>query len=233
MRQRTKWNALFSGRTPREIFSSIYENSVWGDNQPGKYYSGLGSHDPQIVEPYLSSVSDFLKHLTTKPNAVDLGCGDFNVGKRIRPFCDRYIACDIVPKLIDRNRTSFGELDVDFKCLDMSEDSLPDGDIVFLRQVLQHMSNDQIAKLTPNLRKYRWAIVTESLPVDPNFKPNLDISAGPGIRICRGILEDSGVILTAPPFSLQTVSEQILCEVRIPHVLIRTYLYEMNRATER
>lgn len=90
-------------------------------------------------------MSSFLNALG-KPDVVDLGCGDFKVGSQLRPWCGRYTACDVVPDLIAFNRTAFTQLDVDFRVLDMVEDPLPAGDVVFVRQVLQHLSNAAISK---------------------------------------------------------------------------------------
>jgi hypothetical protein len=80
---------------------------------------------------------------------VDLGCGDFNVGSQLRPYCSEYVACDIVQSLIERNKLKFADRGVEFRALDMASDPLPAGDVVFIRQVLQHMSNAQILALLP------------------------------------------------------------------------------------
>lgn len=130
-----------------DVFTKVYTNRVWGD--PGEpaspFYSGPGSRDQALVSGYVSAVSSFLNALG-KPDVVDLGCGDFKVGSQLRPWCGRYTACDVVPDLIAFNRTAFTQLDVDFRVLDMVEDPLPAGDVVFVRQVLQHLSNAAISK---------------------------------------------------------------------------------------
>jgi hypothetical protein len=229
MKENRKWDQRFSGAPTRDIFSSIYEDSMWSDpSNKEKFYSGLGSHDPQIVMPYIQAIRAFLERFPSKPNVVDLGCGDFNVGRQIRQYCQQYIACDIVPSLIERNKSAFAELNVKFQCLDLSEDALPDGEIVFVRQVLQHLSNAQIARFLTKTEKYRWLVVTEHLPSNRHFKPNQDISAGPGTRMGKGIFEDSGVVLTAAPFNLQAKSEQVICEVTLPNAVVRTIAYQLH-----
>jgi hypothetical protein len=77
------------------------------------------------------------------------------VGSQIRKFCGRYIACDVVPGLIDFIKRQFEDLDVEFKLLDLVKDEFPAGDVALIRQVLQHLSNDQIARFVARSRVVR------------------------------------------------------------------------------
>jgi hypothetical protein len=84
--------------TAKDTFSRIYEGGYWGQSKTlgEKYYSGDGSHQDEIIVPYVSAVRRFLQSLGEKPDAVDLGCGDFAIGSQIRPYCGKYIAVDVV-----------------------------------------------------------------------------------------------------------------------------------------
>ena len=114
-------------------------------------FQGLGSHESEVVNAYLSAVTGFLQSFPEKPDVVDLGCGDFAVGSRIRPYCGRYVAADFVEGLIERNKQVYESDNVDFRALDMINDDLPTGDVVFIRQVLQHLSNGEIQKVVAKL----------------------------------------------------------------------------------
>jgi SAM-dependent methyltransferase len=138
--------ACYSGINPREIFTDVYERRLWGNCNGQNYFSGAGSHNPDIVNPYVETIGTFLSSLSARPNVVDLGCGGFHVGHQIRPSCGRYIACDIVQGLIEWNKTTFAVENVDFRCLDILEERLPKGKIVFIRQVLQHLGNADVPK---------------------------------------------------------------------------------------
>ena len=176
------------------IFSSIYLNKVWGSEvgNVNPFFSGLGSHDRTIVADYVKEVEIFLKTFEKKPNVVDLGCGDFAVGAHVRDLCHDYIACDVVPELIEFNKEYYAKLSVDFKVLDMVSDELPSGDIVFIRQVLQHLSNNQISKIIPKLlSKFKFIVLTEHLPDAESFQPNFDKTTGADTRLRF----DSGVVL--------------------------------------
>lgn len=214
----------FASAPAAEVFETVYRDRIWGGESSDGFCSGEGSSDPRIVTPYVAAVSAFLKSLPVRPRAVDLGCGDFNVGSQLREHCAEYVACDIVASLIERNRERFADRNVEFRAVDIARDPLPPGDVVFIRQVLQHMSNAQIAAVVPKLAQYRWAVITEHLPDDPGFVPNLDKLPGPGIRVPHG----SGVVLTAPPFNFRA-SERELCLVQWSIGRIRTLVYEPKR----
>lgn len=225
-----RWDARYEGRPVAEIFSAIYEEGKWGRGSNGELYSGSGSHNPELVVPYVKAVGKFLRSLPCAPSVVDLGCGDFNIGKQLRPYCSRYVACDIVPEVIRCNEGNFRGMQVDFRCIDIIDDDLPEGDIVFLRQVLQHLSNAQIMKVVPKLYRYKYLVLTEHVPSDREFVANRDKSTGGGTRLSQG----SGVVLTEVPFQLRQKSELILCSVeqslnRRPGT-VKTTLYEFLAA---
>lgn len=187
-----------------------------------RYSSGSGSHDSRIVAPYVQSVTQHVASFGYSPNAVDLGCGDFAIGALLRPLFNRYIACDIVTDVLAQNRLAYADLDVDFRLIDITADDLPPGDLVFVRQVLQHLSNEKIGRALEKLvMTYSTLILTEHLPRDRNFTANIDIETGPGTRLDV----NSGVDITLPPFSVKPKSSEVLCEVAIESSIIRTMVY--------
>ncbi len=212
----------YRGLSAAQVFSRIYADQEWGSKVDAGFYSGRGSHDPDIVAPYLQAVRDYLLRLQDKPVIVDLGCGDFNVGKHFVELAKKYYACDIVPELQEQNRKIFSDKNLQFLCANIIEEPLPDGDVVFIRQVLQHLSNAQISEIIRKCAKYDAWIVTEHLPSGESFLPNIDISAGSGIRL----LQKSGVVLTAPPFNMNGYRTTVLCQIPFGNDVIRTTLFE-------
>jgi hypothetical protein len=225
--RRRRWKS-FEKLPLKEVFQRIYEDGAWSVSQgPAHFYSGSGSHTQALVAPYVEGVARFLRGFPNKPDVVDLGCGDFAIGSQLRPFCGRYVACDVVEPLIEENRRRFESLDVDFRALDITADALPSGEVAFVRQVLQHLSNTHIQSfITKAAHTYRYLIVTEHLPAQ-SFVPNLDKPAGPHVRINSGG-PPSGVVLTEPPFNLKPLRESVLCEVHDYLGTIRTKLYELR-----
>lgn len=194
----------------KDAMEQIYEKNLWG-GENYDFYSGLGSHDPEVVDPYIAVVSNFLKAFETPPVVCDLGCGDFNVGKELVKFTQKYIAIDIVPELIEYNKKKFRADHLEFKTLDIAKEELPKGDVVILRQVLQHLSNAEIQAVVEKLYDYKYIFLTEHLP-EGDFEPNIDIISGQGIRLKK----HSGVNLSAAPFNIQVKEENCLISIPSP-----------------
>ena len=181
----------------KDAMEQVYEMNLWGSNTSA-FYSGAGSHNPEIVNPYIDVVSTFLKSFKKYPTVCDLGCGDFNIGNKLVKDAEKYIAVDIVADLINHNKKSFIAANLEFHCLDIALDDLPTGDCVILRQVLQHLSNDEIQKIVSKLTDFKYVVLTEHLPVG-DFIPNKEIISGQGIRLKK----QSGIKLLAPPFNFK------------------------------
>jgi len=64
----------------KAAMEQVYERKLWGGNN-SNFYSGSGSHQIEIVKPYIAAVTSFLTSFKTPITVCDLGCGDFNVGK--------------------------------------------------------------------------------------------------------------------------------------------------------
>lgn len=208
----TSFNLLkYKKKTNKEIFKEIYFNKLWSPEDKKKdyeFYSGTGSHVEDFSETYLIKIKEFLQTFTKKPNVVDLGCGDFNIGSKLRKYCNNYIAVDIFEEIINKNKITYNNFDVDFRVLDITNDNLPESDVCFLRQVLQHLSNENIEKFLRQIKgKYKFLVLTEHLPDIKNFTPNLDIITGPEIRLYK----NSGVVLTEKPFNLKPINEKNIC----------------------
>ena len=210
-------NNKFKRMSNKKIFTEIYNKKIWSPEKEKKihrFYSGVGSHHDEFVETYLEKMKEFLNSFSPKPSVVDLGCGDFSIGSKLREHCGNYIAIDIFNDLIEQNKKKFFALNVDFRVLDIARDALPSGDICFVRQVLQHLSNFHIQEFLKLMSdKYKYLVITEHLPdLDKveNFLPNIDKVTGPDVRIDK----NSGVILTKPPFNLKVVEVKDVCNIR-------------------
>lgn len=181
----------------KDAMNQIYDKHLWGGNA-FDFYSGYGSHDENIVKPYIETVIDFLKSFPKPLTVCDLGCGDFNIGKHLIKYTQKYVAVDIVEDLINRNKKLYKEDNLEFHCLDIAKDKLPHTDCIILRQVFQHLSNTEIENTLKKLTNYKYVILTEHIPIG-NFIPNKDIISGQGIRL----KQNSGVDLLKPPFNLK------------------------------
>lgn len=186
----------------KAAMEQVYALNLWGGNQ-SEFYSGTGSHNLEIVNPYIDVLTAFLTSFENPIVVCDLGCGDFNIGKQLMEHTEKYIAVDIVTDLIAYNKEKFKEENLEFHCLDIAVDELPPADCVILRQVLQHLSNAEIQSIVSKLSAYRYVIITEHLP-EGQFAPNKEIISGQGIRLKK----QSGVNLLEAPFNLKVKEEK-------------------------
>ncbi len=191
----------------KEAMEQVYEMKLWGGDGVA-FYSGIGSHHPEIAVPYVRAVLSFLRTFKSPLVVCDLGCGDFNVGKQLVQYTKRYVAVDIVSNLIAQHQEKFKEENVAFHCLDIATDPLPAADCAIVRQVLQHLSNAEVQQIVSKLEAYKYVILTEHLPMG-DFVPNKNIISGQGTRLKK----QSGVRLTAPPFHFKVKEEKQLLSV--------------------
>jgi SAM-dependent methyltransferase len=185
----------FDERSPREVFEHIYHHNMWGKGDGLVVHSGPGS-DPSMTAPYVEAVRRFIEARGIT-SLVDLGCGDFRVGAQLVTDGLRYYGVDIVPRVIEVNTKTHTTPHVTFMCLDAISEELPRADLCLIREVLQHLSNDEIARILRRCRAFRYVIVTESVAAPERFTgPNVSIGHGPNTRADIG----SGVVVDAPPF---------------------------------
>lgn len=208
----------------KEAMVQIYELNLWGGDS-SNFYSGIGSHHPELINPYMEVVTSFLTSFESPIVVCDLGCGDFNVGKELVKHAKKFIAVDIVPDLIANNRIKFKEENLEFLCLDIAVDDLPTGDCAIIRQVLQHVSNTEVQCILKKLTHYKYVIITEHIP-NGNFIPNKDIVSGQGIRLKK----QSGLNIMAAPFNFQAEEEKQLLAVELNNgkEVIVTTLYRTS-----
>ena len=180
-----------------DIFTSIYKNNEWGGT-PGSFYSGEGTHHPD-TQRYIQHVRSFLINQHVK-SVLEIGCGDFHVSNQILKGLDvNYIGGDVVDELIAHHSKNYQTDKIRFQKINAIDDELPAADLIVIRQVLQHLSNDHVQKILNKISKFKYALITEHLPGSPEAIYNLDKITGPHIRMKF----NSGVFINQPPFSVQ------------------------------
>jgi hypothetical protein len=131
-----------------QVFTEVYENKIWGDNQTEAYQgsSGGGSSIEYNETTYVPFLKKFIvdKGIQT---VVDVGCGDFQCGKLIYDDLDvTYTGYDAYSKVVEYNASRFPSPKYSFHHLDVygNKERLPSGDLCILKDVLQHWPLENI-----------------------------------------------------------------------------------------
>lgn len=130
-----------------EVFTTIYESSCWGNNHNDNYSgsSGPGS-SPDYNRKYIEIVRSIINDYNIN-TVVDLGCGDFRIGRLLYNDLNvSYTGYDTYKKMIDYHISQYTESKYTFKHLDFYtyKESIVDGDMCILKDVLQHWTTEEI-----------------------------------------------------------------------------------------
>lgn len=130
----------------RETFTEIFEKNLWASPES---VSGGGS-EMQNTEVIRRELPVLLQKFGIK-SILDIPCGDWNWMKSVDLCGASYIGADIVPDLIERNKSLYPS--TDFRVLDLTSDALPKVDLIFTRDCLGHLSNDNVSKAIRNCQE--------------------------------------------------------------------------------
>lgn len=169
----------FSGST-KDIFRDIYVNNKWGDEDS---FSGSGSNLNQ-TNIILQKIPRIINKYKIK-SILDLPCGDFYWMKEF-DFKDlNYIGADIVPELINKNKSEFCSDNINFRILDLIYDELPNADLLFCRDCLVHFSFEDIIKALKNIKKTKckYFITTNFLKRESNV--NIATGSWRTLNLCK------------------------------------------------
>lgn len=152
-------------------FARIYADNVWGHG--GGSLSGPGSN-PEVTDLLSTQLTELLARLKAR-RVTDIGCGDFGWMRNVHGDF-RYTGLDIVPSLIDGLSREFQSETRRFLHLDATRDALPEGDVAVCREVLFHLSFEDVWRVVQNVKRsgYSYLLATS----DSNIWFNANISSG-------------------------------------------------------
>ena len=134
----------------QERFSTVFSERLWGGS--AETVSGPGScRDNPMVEKALVGLTDVIEQFGIK-SIADIPCGDFNfIGDVIGKHpAIKYTGYDIVEDLVRLN--SERNPGFEFCVFDIVSDIPPQTDLVFCKELLIHLGNDDINKALSNIR---------------------------------------------------------------------------------
>lgn len=157
-----------------ETFTNVYKNCIWGVNENGEGFSGDGSRVENAI-PYMLFLQNFLKTHQIK-SVVDVGCGDWTFSRYLEWNDAKYIGIDVVKSVIEKNTRQFASDQISFIHASGTTYDLPKADLLICKDVLQHLSNDEIFAFIHQIGKFKHCLITND--IDLNGPNNQDISTG-------------------------------------------------------
>lgn len=159
-----------------EIFSTIYNQKLWGQNENGQGWSGSGS-SLDTTKEYRILLELILKIYNIK-SVVDLGCGDWEFSRAIQWASIDYKGFDVVAHVIERNIKTYATQGISFAVLDATQEELPLADLLICKDVLQHLPNQDVVKVVKQFSKFKYCLITNDVYAHSLSSDNPDIVRG-------------------------------------------------------
>ncbi|MDC3106051.1 class I SAM-dependent methyltransferase [Gammaproteobacteria bacterium] len=220
------WKIKYFNHSNGVLFDLIYRYKLWGDNGRHHLFSGTGSHAPECVKTHSDIFNLILEQFTDITSVLDVGCGDCNVSVHLFDSIKNYVGVDVSDLVIQQNKSRFPYKT--FLTLDATKDTLPKTHLIVLRQVLQHLSNEDISLLVSNcMRSSKYLLVTDAVP-SKLTATNVDIFTGPNTRARLG----SSINLVQHPFNFRF--ERVIDGGFCRHAgdIIETKFFVLNKKKE-
>lgn len=207
------------------IFSKIYQEKLWAENAaPDSFYSGTGTHS-EAGKAYVAFVVDFIKKNGIK-SMTDIGSGDFAIGNAITGGDSllTYHGVDVAKEVVEHNERTYGNERIKFYYLDASKQNIPPAELLTIRQVLQHLSNTDVAQIVKHISKFKYALITEHVLDEPHMlQANIDKPSGKSTRAGFG----SAVLIDQPPFNISCIEVLRCRDDQFSHII--TYLVDNTK----
>ena len=168
------WWKVLQLPTLENRFTEIYEKNLWASNESP---SGLGS-GLEATESVRGWLVENLTRLRVK-EFVDAPCGDFNWMQHVLHSVNvDYLGLDIVPSLIDRNNKIYSKSSIRFAVANICEDTIPNCDLIMVRDCLFHLSYEDINKFFINLSGVDYDYLLTTTHLQNGHLVNKDIISG-------------------------------------------------------
>lgn len=194
-----------------KVFTQIYDNATWGKNAAGEGFSGGGSL-LNNCHVYIEYLEQFMASHNIK-TVVDAGCGDWEFARYMNWSDINYIGYDVVGHVIEKNTRKYGAPNIRFVHANCITEDLPPADLLLCKHVLQHLTNEDILSFLPQLKKFKYCIITNEVYPDTLSSDNKDIAIGGGHKID----------LTKSPFNIKGIK---VFNYRIKNAMHQVFLID-------
>lgn len=146
-----------------EVFTDKYQSKKWLVNKQLEGSSGEGSLLVTTKE-YCAFLQDFINTKDVR-SIVDIGCGDWEFSCTLDLDKVKYVGYDTVKSVIQKNQDCYGSDHISFLHSDVLTTDLPQADLLICKDVLQHLTNQDIQTLIGQFKKFKYCLVTNDLNV--------------------------------------------------------------------
>lgn len=154
-----------------EAFTPFYTENRWGEAES---VSGPGSTLMRTSK--LRQELPLLLQEIGARTLIDAPCGDFNWMKDTELGVEEYLGIDVIPELVARNQSLYGNDRRRFVLGDLTRDKLPRVDVILCRDCLVHFSYKHIAAAIRNFKRSGSTYLLTN--TYPQWKQNEDIRTG-------------------------------------------------------
>lgn len=148
-------------RSEREsVFTGIYRNKTWGIGTESSPLSGSGSN-PDYARSYVNFVSTVISEFGFT-SVLDVGHGDWAMWRDYKFENVEYIGVDVAQDISALCQEKFGNETRSFLQIAMS-DNLPPADLLICKDVLQHLSSQDIGVLFRKFENFEYVILCNDI----------------------------------------------------------------------
>jgi len=185
---------------PESVFRWYFKEKQWA-GKSGESFSGPGS-TLEATRLLQAALPELIQEYDIK-SILDIPCGDGNWISQVDLKVEHYLGADIVQELVDlNNRREKKGHNREYHKLNLIKDTLPKVDLIFCRDCLVHLSDDNVIQALCNIKKSgSQYLLTTTFPDD---LINRDIITG----------EWRPINLQCDPFNLPEPVKLILEEQR-------------------
>lgn len=140
IRRQLRDQALLNAAS-KDVFTGIYQDNLWGNPESRSGWGSTlgGPNGTQALRAQLPSLIDEFRITSV----VDVPCGDLNWLAHLNLDTIDYLGVDIVDDLITTNIQRYASPSRHFKQADLTTWTPPPADLIIVRDLLIHLTNDQ------------------------------------------------------------------------------------------
>lgn len=143
----------------KEVFTGVFETKHWTkDGDVSVSGGGSEIRNASVIAAKLKQLIE-LENVST---VVDCPCGDYNWQHLFKTDELLYIGYDIVPEVIQLVKNRIGHETnpkLDFAVADITTDTLPNADLLIVRDCLVHLSFEDCIKALQNIARQNIRLV--------------------------------------------------------------------------